>query len=260
MTNDWQTVFTSWLKNLVSHLKEQGVDYDKFALYPFDESIADDYYKLAKLIKSVDPKIRLYANSFGKGPKEFMRFRELIDIWCLQDSHIVKHPDWFEKIKSFGKQMWTYECLEPMKAQKPYSYYRLLPWRAFKRNQSGAGFWIYYYGLGFESGDVPWDDTLRPHGFSGVVYGKKAGNSIGLNESIVPSRRWQAWREGVEDYQYLYELQQAINKKKTKDAKNANKAQKILDDQVDRVLNSPDNCNLVYEAREILTDTLQKLL
>ncbi len=259
MSKEWKEVFSSWLEHLVSHLKELGIGYDKFALYPFDESIGDDYYELAQLIKSVDPKIRLYANSFGKGPDEFLRFRELIDIWCLQDSHIVKHPDWFEKIKSFSKQMWTYECFEPMKAQKPYSYYRLLPWRAFQRNQSGAGFWIYYYGLGYDPGAVPWNDTLRPHGFSGVVYGTKTEKAMGYSESIIPSRRWEAWREGVEDYQYLYELQQTINKIKVKDAEKAKKAQFILDGQVDRVVNNPDNCNIVYEAREILTHTLQEI-
>ena len=155
--------------------------------------------------------------------------------------------------------MWTYECLEPMKAQKPYSYYRLLPWRAFQRGQSGAGLWIYYYGLGYAPGSVPWNDTLRPHGFSGVVYGSASSPVQGLSEDIIPSRRWEAWREGVEDYQYLYELQQAIDRTKVTNYEAANNAQKILDYQVNRVLSNPDNCALVYEAREILTNTLQKL-
>ena len=259
MTDAWKKVFASWLKNLVTHLKELGIGYDRFALYPFDESIADEYYDLARLIRSIDPKIRLYANSFVKGPDEFMRFRNLIDIWCLQDSHIVKHAEWFKIIKNFDTQMWTYECFEPMKAQQPYSYYRLLPWRAFQRNQDGAGFWIYYYGLGFEPGAVPWNDTLRPHGFSGVVYGSKSSPVTGLTENIIPSRRWEAWREGVEDYQYLYELQQAINRAQATDSEAARNARKILNEQVMRVLGNPDDCDNVYEAREILTETLLKL-
>jgi hypothetical protein len=102
MTPAWKKYFSSWLKDLVAHLKAHGVDYDRFVLYPYDESIADDYYELAKFIKEIDPKIRLYANSFGKGPGEFERFRGLVDVWCLQDSHCVRHPKWFEAIKSFG--------------------------------------------------------------------------------------------------------------------------------------------------------------
>ncbi len=259
MTPEWKAVFSQWLKNLVKHLNNAGIGYDRFALYPFDESLCDDFYKLAKLIKATDPKVRIYANSFGKGPKDFMQFRELIDIWCLQDSHCMRHPQWLEQIKDFGKQVWTYECLRPMKAKDPYSYYRLLPWRAFKRGQTGAGFWIYYYGLNFETGAVPWDDTLRPRGFSGVVYGRGGNPVPWLGENIVPSRRWQAWREGVEDYQYLYELQQAINKIKTKDPATANKAQETLDRQVSRVLNNRRDKTIVYDARRILSDTLLKL-
>ena len=258
MTPEWKGVFSTWLENLVKHLKELEIGYDRFILYPFDESIADDYYNLAKLIKSIDPKIRLYANSFGEGPEEFERFTELIDVWCLQDSHCVRYPKWFKTIQEFEKEIWTYECSEPMKAKEPYPYYRLLPWRAFQRGQTGAGFWIYYYGLNFAPGAVPWNDTLKPLGHSGVVYGAKA-SPIDVYENITPSRRCEAWREGVEDYQYLYELQQAINKIKTKNPQAANIAQQILDRQVNSVLNNQDDSTIVYEAREILTRTLQKL-
>ena len=78
-------------------------------------------------------------------------------------------------------------------------------------------------------------------------------------ENIVPSRRWQAWREGVEDYQYLYELQQEINKIRITDPVTANKAQETLDRQVNRVLNNQDDKKIVYDARKILSDTLLKL-
>ena len=256
LTPAWKVVFSQWLKNLIKHLNNAGINYDKFALYPFDESLCDDFYKLAKLIKATDPKVRIYANSFGKGPKDFMRFRELIDIWCLQDSHCERNPQWLEQIKDFGKQVWTYECLRPMKAKDPYSYYRLMPWRAFKRGQTGAGFWIYYYGLNFKPGAVPWDDTLRPRGFSGVVYGRGGSLVPGLLENIVPSRRWQAWREGVEDYQYLYEVQKAIDLIGTENPARAKQAQKSLKATVDYVLRNSRDCDAVYQARRELTKIL----
>jgi len=256
MTPAWKAVFSQWLKNLVKHLNNAGIGYDKFVLYPFDESLCDDFYKLAKLIKATDPKVRIYANSFGKGPKDFVRFRELIDIWCLQDSHCMRHPQWLEQIKDFRKQVWTYECLRPMKAKDPYSYYRLMPWRAFKRGQTGAGFWIYYYGLNFETGAVPWDDTLRPRGFSGVVYGRRGSLVPGLLENIVPSRRWEAWREGVEDYQYLFEVQKAIDLISTENPEIAKQAQKSLKATVDYVLRNSRDCDVVYQARRELTKIL----
>ncbi len=257
MTPSWKAAFSSWLKKLVAHLKDVGLGYDRWALHPFDESLCDEYYEFARLVKSIDPKIRLYANSFGKGPKQFMRFRALIDIWCLQDSHCVRYPKWLQMIKGFGRKVWTYECLGPGKAKDPYSYYRLMPWRAFKRGQTGAGFWVYHDGLNYKNVAVPWDDTLKPRGYYGVVYGAQTSPVGKLAENIVSSRRWEAWREGVEDYQYLYELQQAINK--TKDPKMARTAQETLERQVDRVLNNQHDSSVVYDARKVLSDTLLKL-
>jgi len=259
MSGQWKAVFSQWLKNMIKHLNNAGVSYDKFALYPFDESLCDDFYKLAQLIKDTDPNIRIYANSFGKGPKEFVRFRGLIDIWCLQDSHCELYPQWLEQIKDFGKQVWTYECLRPMKAKDPYSYFRLMPWRAFKRGQTGAGFWIYYYGLNFKTGAVPWDDTLKLQGFSGVVYGSRGSPVPGPGENIVPSRRWEAWREGVEDYQYIFELQKAIEKISTDKPKTAKRAQQSLNDTVDYVLRNAGDCNAVYQARRELNKILQEI-
>jgi len=259
MTPSWKAAFSSWLKKLAAHLKDVGVGYDKWALHPFDESLCDEYYELAKLVKSIDPKIRLYANSFGKGPNQFMRFRELIDIWCLQDSHCVRYPKWLQIIKGFGRKVWTYDCLGPAKAKDPYSYYRLMPWRAFKRGQTGAGFWVYHDGLNYKNVAVPWDDTLKPRGYYGVVYGAQTSPLGELTENIVSSRRWEAWREGVEDYQYLYELRQAINKAKTKDPKMARTAQETLERQVNRVLNNQHDSSVVYDARKVLSDALLKL-
>ena len=259
MTPGWKAAFSSWLKKLAAHLKDVGVGYDKWALHPFDESLCDEYYELARLVKSIDPKIRLYANSFGKGPKQFMRFRELIDIWCLQESHCERYPKWLQIIKGFGRKVWTYECLGPAKAKDPYSYYRLMPWRAFKRGQTGAGFWVYHDGLNYKNLAVPWDDTLKPRGYYGVVYGAQTSPLGKLTENIVSSRRWEAWREGVEDYQYLYELRQAINKTKAKDPKMARTAQETLERQVNRVLNNQRDSSVVYDARKVLSDALLKL-
>jgi len=259
MSPEWKSVFAKWLRNLIKHLDNAGIGYDKFALYSFDESLCNDFYELAQLIKDTNPKVRIYANSFGKGPKEFMRFRELIDIWCLQDSHCERHPQWLEQIKSFGKQVWTYECLRPMKAKDPYSYYRLMPWRAFKRGQTGAGFWIYYYGLNFPAGAVPWDDTLRSRGFSGVVYGRQGSTVPELSENIIPSRRWEAWREGVEDYQYIFEAQRAIGRLSNKNPTKAKRAQQSLNEIVDYVLRNTSDCNAVYHARRELNKLLSEI-
>ncbi len=253
MSPQWKDAFASWLTGWIKHLKETGVSYDRFALYPFDETLCDKFYELAGFIKNIDPEIRIYANSFGRGPKDFERFKDRIDIWCLPNDRTIEHLKWFTTIKSFGVKMWVYGATGPAKANSPYNYYRLMPWYAFKRGQTGAGFWL-YVDYHKEKG---WDDGNKSVGYYGVIYGANIQDRVDtLGESIVPSRRWQAWREGLEDYQYLYQLQKAINDLKKNDMQRARKAQNILDAQVDYVLENPNDSKMVYRARHKITAAL----
>ena len=256
MSSEWKERFSSWLTDWVKHLKKTGIGYDKFALYPFDETLCDEFYELAKLIKSIDSKIKIYANSFGRGPREFKRFKKLVDIWCLPNNHSIRHPNWHSKIKAFGREVWLYGATGPAKANSPYDYYRLMPWHAFKRGQTGVGFWLYvdYYKK------QNWGDGEKSVGYYGVVYGAGIQNTFDTQgESIVPSRRWEAWREGIEDYQYLFELQKRIDSIKESNPQKAKEAQDVLDTQVDHVLENHENSDIVYLARNKITAALLKL-
>jgi hypothetical protein len=254
MTATWQSSFSTWLKNLVSNLKAQGIGYSNFAIYPYDETLGDDFLKVAKLIKATDPEIRIFANNMGSGTAELNSFKDLIDIWCPATSTCEENPKWLAYAQTFGKQIWTYDAaFNPGKALSPYSYYRLMPWLAFKRKQTGAGFWVYT-----DEGPInPWDELMIPMGYYGVIY-SSAGSPVPTSgENIIPSRRWEAWREGVEDYQYLYELQHKINMLKSTNLTKASEMQNTLDEQVDRVLNNATNPAIVYGAREIITSLLK---
>jgi len=250
MTPNWRKNFSLWLVQLVDYLKENNIGYDKFALYPFDERLHDKLYELARFIKKVDPNICIFANSLGKGPSDFMRIKELIDIWCPLMQDCISHPDWLAKIKGFGKTVWTYKCKGPGKANRPYDYYRLMPWRAFKNGLTGAGFWVYVS----NDFDKSWNHT----GYT-VIYDAEQSPVNTYGENIIPSRRWQVWRDGIEDYQYLYELQKTINSIRDRNPLRAKKAQQILDTQVDDVLKRPKDCEVVYRARQTITTTLMDL-
>ena len=130
-----------------------------------------------------------------------------------------------------------------------------MPWLAFKRKQTGAGFWVYT-----DQGQTnPWDELMKPRGYYGVIY-SSAGSPVSTNgEDIIPSRRWEAWREGVEDYQYLYEAQQYIAAVKIRNPSKAAQMQATLDAQVNLVLNNLVNSDTVYGARQAITDMLKNL-
>jgi hypothetical protein len=251
----WQKEFAVWLKDITNILKGHGIGYDRFALYPFDELLGKEFYEIAKQIKTIDPKIRIYANSFGEGPADFNRLQSLIDIWCLSRSECEKHPGWLENIKGFGKEVWTYQARPPGKANEPYSYYRLLPWWAFQNGLTGFGFWVY----ADPYSDDSWDDYYAPAGHYGVVYGAAGSPVVTGGENIIPSRRWEAWREGIEDYMYLEELQKAADKIKITNPAKATQIQQFIKNQVDAVVKSPNDYSKINEARNQINNFLAQL-
>jgi hypothetical protein len=255
MSPAWQDEFAAWLKNITNVLKEHGIGYDRFALYPFDERLGEEFYELAKLIKTIDPKIRIFASSFGKGPAECNRFQSLIDIWSMSRIESEKHPGWLENVKGFGKEVWTYRARGPGKAHEPYSFYRLMPWWALQNSLTGVGFWVY----ADPHSDGLWDDYYAPAGHYGVVYIATKSPVATGGENIIPSRRWEAWREGIEDYMYFEQLQRAADKIKITNPAKAMQIQQFIKNQVDTVLKKPQDYGKINEARTQINNFLTQL-
>ncbi|MCC6486975.1 MAG: PQQ-binding-like beta-propeller repeat protein [Candidatus Hydrogenedentes bacterium] len=193
----------AWLRAWVAHLAELGVTYDGFALYPIDEpglndGLVQSYIRMAQLAREADPKIVLYTDPVGRISEEELRaMTPYVDIWCpnrggfiVDQSNAAK----FDLIKATGKTVWTYECDANVKHQSPLGYYRAQAWLAWDRGLTGIGFWSYC-----TSQDDPWFQPTLRHDYL-LVY---PGNGV------VSSVRWEAVRDGVEDYNLLAALKRA---------------------------------------------------
>lgn len=71
-----------------------------------------------------------------------------------------------------------------------------MSWQAFYLGFKGAGFWNYADTGSGENLGSAWDDFDGKRPDFSVIY-------EGENGTIVSSRRWEAWRMGVEDYELL---------------------------------------------------------
>ncbi|KKK92866.1 hypothetical protein LCGC14_2698640, partial [marine sediment metagenome] len=83
-----------------------------------------------------------------------------------------------------------------------------------------------------------------------VVYDpnqEHAPPEVSKQELVIPGKRWEATREGVEDYAYLYLLKQAIANASPKAAA---KAKKLLDSCVKKVLKDENNPQLAEKAKK----------
>jgi hypothetical protein len=200
----YRKAHVQWLRAWVKHLAELGVGYDGYALYPVDEpglsnGLVDAYLRMAKLAREADPRIQMYTDPVGGiTVDELRQMLPYVDIWCPNRAGLVLDEQQAAKldiIKGSGKTVWMYECDDNAKHQSPLGYYRAQAWLAWRHQMTGIGFWSYC-----TSQDDPWFVPRLRYDYL-LVY---PGNGV------VSSKRWEAVRDGIEDYGMLEQLSQRL--------------------------------------------------
>ncbi len=214
-----------WLRQWVAHLKEMGIGYEKWALYPVDEpgltdGLVEAYLRMAKLAREADPQIQMYTDPVGRITMDQLKtMAPYVDIWCPNRNGFLldTNSDMFAFIKSTGKTVWTYECDGNAKHQSPLGYYRGLAWLAWHHELTGIGFWTYC--------TSPYDPWYRPEKQFDYLL-------IYQGHGVVPSKRWEAVRDGIEDYSMLLALQSAADaaEREGKTPEAVAKARALLDE------------------------------
>lgn len=194
----------TWLRAWVKHLAAMGVGYDGFALYPVDEpglsqGLVTAYLRHAKVAREADPRIRMYTDPVGGITEEELRdMLPYVDIWCPNRAGLVLDANnraKLEIIKYSGKEVWMYECADNAKHQPPLGYYRGQAWLAWSHRLTGIGFWSYC-----TSADDPWFVPQQRYDYLLVYPG----------QGVVSSKRWEAVRDGIEDYALLAALREKL--------------------------------------------------
>ncbi len=219
--------FATAVRALAEHLAEKGFGYERWAFYPMDEpwltglSNIPSLRKFCERVKAADPSARNYADPTGMLRVEYVQeFKDLIDIW-QPEINILKRDrplrEWFQQN---ARTLWAYEATDPSKDLLPLGYYRGYGWLAWHLGLKGAGFWCY------KAFDDWW--PMQTTDWS-VVYQ--------TNDEVTPSRRWEACRDGQEDYRMLYALRGAIEKARAAGrVQEAAEAQSLLDSAVEDVI------------------------
>lgn len=205
-TPGWQRAFTDYLRKWAAHMNGLGFTYENWALYPYDEpsvpfgESAQNLVKVAKVIREADPNIRIFANPMSGATKETAEIlAEWVDIWCPQIELLDRARDEFLPLaRDHADEIWTYEVLTSAKTISSLGGYRKKFWYTWNLGFVGAGWWSFAQN---DSVD-PWDGPSEADGFNCTVYNAPEG--------VVTSKRWEATREGIEDYEYLWLLREAI--------------------------------------------------
>ena len=120
---------------------------------------------------------------------------------------------------------------------------------------TGFGYWIY---CNREAWDYAKEGAPREGGYAVVFNATLKGTppEVSKQELIVPGKRWEATREGVEDYAYLYLLKQAIAQASPEAAANA---KALLNSSVEKVVKNVNNPLLADKAKRQILQVILEL-
>ncbi len=227
---------TQFLRLTAAHLKEKGW-FEKGYNYIFDEPDPDEYAAVvreAEIWHKADPGFRILLTEQPE-PELF----GAVDIWTpVLDAYIRPIC---QARQAKGEDVWWYVCCGP---HHPYPNnfidypaidHRILHWMNWKYRVTGVLYWQTTFWVG-----SPWEHPMNDEG------GKNLGNGDGsllypavrkrsdkpLITGPLDSIRWEMIREGVEDYDYIAMLSDAIEQGKLQgaDPKLINAARSAIDE------------------------------
>ena len=235
-TPEYDALFRDYMGKLETHLRERHW-LDMAYAYWFDEPKPDDYDFVAggmARLKEAAPGIRRMLTATPDS-KLFGR----VDIWCGMT--YLWTPALMAERRAAGEEIWWYICTSPKAPyitefiDHPGTELRLWPWQSWQYGVSGiliwnAAYWNSATAFPEPKQQDPWADPMSyvsgpglAPGFVGV-WGNGDGrflypprtdsrsDSGPILEGPVNSVRWENLRDGMEDYEYFWLLQQAIER------------------------------------------------
>jgi hypothetical protein len=217
LSDQWNRIFAQWLTRFRDTLKTLGVADEDWMFVLADESsesVLGTYeIPFAEMIKRLDPKIQITCNASQviSDPTLAERFFRAFDILqpCLDS--LKQSPQLREFLGVNSRPLWTYRCQSMAGLDKNlYEYYRVYAWDNLAYGLRGTGIWTYC-----AQGQSPWSEGQRGIAYNLVFKHRDKGE-------VVHSRRYEFYREGLDDYRYVQALL-AISQNKSAKAERESK-------------------------------------
>ena len=177
---------------MVNLVRSNGFPDTHIYLYPYDEvrgADIHDFKIFAEWAKKTIAGINFYATLTNK---------EAIDSLSplVAIAQIPGDLDLFQQLPPHKSEIWIYSGSAPARSLSSYGFYRLMAWKAFANDIKGIGFWNYADEGNAKQLNLISDPLINVSSSYSVIY-----DSPG--KEIISSRRWEAFRLGIEDYSIL---------------------------------------------------------
>lgn len=269
-STEWKSAMKAMVAAITARMKGKGLGYQNFVFYPIDEPkdrLIDQGGKtIWDMFKEADPKVQVFVDPIpGTSLENLQKIAPSVDIWCphlagtLDDARLAFYKEEQKK----GKKFVAYNCQGPDKTFAPLGHYRRMVWQAWEYGMEGLGHWAYADSGSPKTGTSAWSDFDGGRTDYSIIYDlSSAPAHVSKREAQIPSRRWEAWRDGVEDYAWLWLLKDRLGKAKGKPGMEAKVArgEKVLTQVVGDVLGNPDDLEVYVKSRRALFAALGELV
>ena len=116
-------------------------------------------------------------------------------------------PDGFRVLRSGGRELWLYGAADNVqgsgKERDPLGFFRYLHWTAFHHGATGVHFWNMLNNQTSGWIDENVDQHYWPMVYTNHPKYPPVPDDVKTAERLIPSRRWEYVRMGIEDYMLL---------------------------------------------------------
>ena len=219
MSAEFKDIFSEWLVKVVEHIKSKGRDYDSFYFHLFDETLDNKVAELCRLVHAVDPEVRLQCTIPQASLEAISHFVSAgMNIFNYHAPRLTydNAPNGFPTLRSGGRELWFYGAAGARfgdgKERDPLGFFRYLHWTAVHYGATGVHFWNMLHNSRLSP---IWEPETVEHYYWPMVYPIGPGypeppTDVRTAETVVPSRRWEYVRMGIEDAMLLHLAKERI--------------------------------------------------
>jgi hypothetical protein len=203
----FEAKLSAWIRFWADHVRSLGLAPRQLGLLlvdePHNQAMYDATVAYTSVIRRVEPEITLWVDPQPAEDQACLPMLRSVDVVVPHRPQWLQSKEWFPALFAGllreGKELGLYSADGPARSFDPYAYYLLQQWHCFHVGATWAGFWSF----GGDSRFSVWNEYAAD--------GRGSYCPLYLDEQGVTAGKWmEAVREGVQDYEYLVLLRDAV--------------------------------------------------
>ena len=263
MSDEFKGIFGEWIEKMVARIRSRGRDYDGFYFQLFDETLDEKVAEIRRLVHSVDPNVRMMITipqASRQTTADLVEAGMNIFVYHAPRVKYAGAPDGFPLLRTGGRELWLYGAADSRhgsgKERDPLGFFRYLHWTAFHHGATGVHFWNMLHNRTSGWIDETIHETYWPMVYTNHPKYPSVPDDVRTAERVIPSRRWEYVRMGIEDYMLLAMARKRID---ALGARGAEHRRQLRDIVKTVITNSHADRRLFREGRRELVELVEEL-